>query len=95
MHMTGEADGRANRVGVPLVDMSTGLYATIGVLAALSDARVTGEGRHVEVSLFDTALASLNNHGTATTMGGAAPAGPATATRRSLPTSRTEPPMVT
>ncbi|MEQ8841497.1 MAG: CoA transferase [Acidimicrobiales bacterium] len=73
MHMTGEADGRANRVGVPIVDMTTGLYATIGLLAALTEATRTGEGRHVSVSLFDTALAALGNHGTATTMAGAEP----------------------
>ena len=73
MHMTGEADGRPNRVGVPVVDMSTGLYGAIGVLAALAEQRATGRGRHVEVSLFDTALATLTNHGTATTMGGADP----------------------
>jgi crotonobetainyl-CoA:carnitine CoA-transferase CaiB-like acyl-CoA transferase len=73
MHMTGEAEGRANRVGVPIVDMTTGLYGTIGLLAALTDAVRTGEGRHVAVSLFDTALASLGNHGTAVTMAGADP----------------------
>ena len=73
MHMTGEADGRANRVGVPVVDMTTGLYGTIGVLAALAESRLTGVGRHVSVSLFDTALASLGNHGTATTMAGVDP----------------------
>jgi len=73
MHMTGEAEGRANRVGVPIVDMTTGLYGTIGLLAALTEATRTGEGRHVAVSLFDTALASLGNHGTAVTMAGAEP----------------------
>lgn len=73
MHMTGEADGRANRVGVPIVDMTTGLYATIGLLAALTEATRTGEGRHVAVSLFDTALASLGNHATAHTMAGVDP----------------------
>ena len=73
MHMTGEADGRANRVGVPIVDMTTGLYGTIGLLAALTEATRTGAGRHVAVSLFDSALASLGNHGTATTMAGAEP----------------------
>jgi crotonobetainyl-CoA:carnitine CoA-transferase CaiB-like acyl-CoA transferase len=73
MHITGESDGRPNRVGVPVVDMSTGLYATIGILAALADQRRTGIGRHVDVSLFDTALATLTNHGTAATMGGADP----------------------
>lgn len=73
MHMTGEADGRANRVGVPIVDMTTGLYATIGLLAALTDAMRSGEGRHVSASLFDTSLASLGNHATATTMAGDQP----------------------
>lgn len=73
MHMTGEADGPANRVGVPIVDMTTGLYGTIGLLAALTESARTGEGRHVAVSLFDTALASLGNHATATLMAGAEP----------------------
>lgn len=73
MHMTGEADGPANRVGVPIVDMTTGLYGTIGLLAALTEAARTGHGRHVAVSLFDTALASLGNHASATLMAGAEP----------------------
>jgi crotonobetainyl-CoA:carnitine CoA-transferase CaiB-like acyl-CoA transferase len=73
MHMTGEADGPANRVGVPIVDMTTGLYGTIGLLAALTEAARTGHGRHVAVSLFDTALASLGNHASSTLMAGAEP----------------------
>lgn len=73
MHMTGEADGPANRVGVPIVDMTTGLYGTIGLLAALTEAAHTGHGRHVAVSLFDTALASLGNHASSTLMAGAEP----------------------
>ena len=73
MHLTGEADGRALRVGVPIVDMMTGMNATIGVLAALHERNVTGVGRHIEVSLFDTALASTLNHQTATLMGGSDP----------------------
>ncbi|MDW3220249.1 MAG: CaiB/BaiF CoA-transferase family protein [Acidimicrobiales bacterium] len=73
MHMTGQADGPPTRVGVPIVDMTTGLYATIGVLAALTERATTGVGRHVEVSLFDTAVATLTNHGTGTLMGGADP----------------------
>jgi crotonobetainyl-CoA:carnitine CoA-transferase CaiB-like acyl-CoA transferase len=73
MHLTGEADGPPTRLGVPVVDLSTGLYATIGILAALTDAATTGVGRHVEVSLFDTALATLTNHGTAALMADADP----------------------
>jgi crotonobetainyl-CoA:carnitine CoA-transferase CaiB-like acyl-CoA transferase len=74
MHLTGEHEGRALRVGVPIVDMMTGMNATIGVLAALHERNVTGIGRHIEVSLFDTALASTLNHQTATLMGGSDPA---------------------
>ncbi len=48
--------------------VSTGLHATIGILAALTDAAATGVGRHVEVSMFDTALATLTNHATAALM---------------------------
>ncbi|MEM9465513.1 MAG: CoA transferase [Actinomycetota bacterium] len=74
MHLTGEADGRPLRVGVPLIDMFAGYNATVGVLAALAEARTTGVGRHVEVSLYDTALHSLLNHQTAVLMAGADPA---------------------
>jgi crotonobetainyl-CoA:carnitine CoA-transferase CaiB-like acyl-CoA transferase len=74
MHLTGEADGRPLRVGVPIVDMLTGYNATVGVLAALADRNVSGIGRHIEVSLFDTALAALLNHHTGVLMGGADPA---------------------
>ena len=74
MHLTGEAGGRALRAGVPIVDMMTGLHAAVGVLAALHSARLTGRGRHIEVSLFDTALASTLNHQTAALMTDAEPA---------------------
>ncbi len=74
MHLTGEVEGRPLRVGVPLVDMFSGYNATVGVLAALSEMRVTGVGRHVEVSLYDAALHALLNHQTAVLMAGADPA---------------------
>ena len=73
MHLTGEADGRPLRVGVPLIDMFAGYNATVGVLAALAEMRTTGVGRHVEVSLYDAALHSLLNHQTAVLMAGAEP----------------------
>ncbi|MEM9520528.1 MAG: CoA transferase [Actinomycetota bacterium] len=73
MHLTGEPDGRPLRVGVPLIDMFAGYNATVGVLAALSEMRVTGVGRHVEVSLYDAALHSLLNHQAAVLMAGADP----------------------
>ena len=73
MHLTGEAEGRPLRVGVPIVDMMTGLNAAVGVLAALHAAKLTGRGRHIEVSLFDTALAATLNHQTAALMADAQP----------------------
>jgi len=73
MHLTGEAGGPPLRAGVPIVDMMTGLNAAIGVLAALHSAKLTGLGRPIEVSLFDTALAATLNHQTAALMAGVAP----------------------
>lgn len=73
MHLTGEADGRPLRVGVPLIDMFAGYNATVGVLAALAEMRSTGVGRHIEVSLYDAALNALLNHQTAVLMAGAEP----------------------
>ena len=73
MHLTGEAEGRPLRVGVPLIDMFAGYNATVGVLAALAEMRATGIGRHVEVSLYDAALNALLNHQTAVLMAGAEP----------------------
>ena len=63
MSVTGEPDGRALKPGTALADMISGLYATIGTLAALQSRAQSGTGQHVEVSLMDSALASLLNLG--------------------------------
>ena len=63
MSITGDADGHALKPGTALADMLTGLYATIGTLAALQARAASGAGQHVEVSLMDSALASLLNLG--------------------------------
>jgi crotonobetainyl-CoA:carnitine CoA-transferase CaiB-like acyl-CoA transferase len=61
MSITGPAGGEPTKVGVALVDVLTGLYATNGILAALHARERTGRGQRVEVSLLGSALASLVN----------------------------------
>nr|WP_251011177.1 CoA transferase [Variovorax paradoxus] len=62
MSVNGEAGGDATRVGIPIVDMVTGLNATIGILAALQERNRSGRGQRVELSLFDCALSILHPH---------------------------------
>jgi crotonobetainyl-CoA:carnitine CoA-transferase CaiB-like acyl-CoA transferase len=69
MSVTGEEDGRPLKTGAAVVDLICGLLATIGIQAALAE----GRGRHVEVSLMDSALTALLNQGTAWVAGGAVP----------------------
>ena len=57
MHANRGADGQPRRVGLFLVDLSTGLYAAQATLAALLRQARTGQGRHVEVSMLHTAAA--------------------------------------
>jgi formyl-CoA transferase len=61
MSITGDPDGDPMKVGVAIADITAGIYSTVGVLAALREAEVTGHGRHVQVSLFDAQLAWLAN----------------------------------
>jgi formyl-CoA transferase/CoA:oxalate CoA-transferase len=60
MSVTGEADGPPVRVGVSLIDLGTGVWAALGVLAALYERERTGAGRTLEVSLYETALSQLS-----------------------------------
>src|SRR5689334_6499712 len=57
MSVTGEPNGAPVKCGVPIADMSAGLIAANGVLAALIARAKTGRGQHVETSLFESALA--------------------------------------
>ena len=55
MSTTGEPGRPSVRVGASIVDMGTGMWAVIGLLAALHERHATGKGRVVDVSLFETA----------------------------------------
>ncbi|MGH2506650.1 MAG: CaiB/BaiF CoA transferase family protein [Ktedonobacteraceae bacterium] len=73
MSLTGDADGPAYRSGISVFDVMTGQHAAIGILAALNHRRQTGEGQHVEVSLFASALSGMVNQTTAYVAGGVIP----------------------
>ncbi|MDG1581264.1 CaiB/BaiF CoA-transferase family protein [Pseudomonas sp. GOM6] len=65
MSLTGKPDGEDGagpmKVGVALTDILTGLYATIGVLAALNAREQTGQGQYIDVALLDVQVACLAN----------------------------------
>ena len=64
MSVTGERDdigGGPQKVGVAVADLMTGMYATVGILAALRHAEKTGIGQQVDMALLDTQVAMLAN----------------------------------
>jgi crotonobetainyl-CoA:carnitine CoA-transferase CaiB-like acyl-CoA transferase len=73
MSITGQPDGEPTKVGVALVDVLAGLFATVGILAALRHRDASGEGQLVEVDLLSSLLAALVNQGSAYTLAGAVP----------------------
>ncbi|GAA1264667.1 CaiB/BaiF CoA-transferase family protein [Sphaerisporangium rubeum] len=73
MSLTGDPEGPPYRAGISVFDVMTGMHATIGVLAALHHRAATGEGQHVEVNLFSSALSGLVNQTSAVAAGGVVP----------------------
>ncbi|KAI7281904.1 CoA-transferase family III [Hortaea werneckii] len=61
MHITGHRDGPPAKVGVAITDLTTGLYTSNSVMAALLGRAKTGRGQHLDVSLADCQVASLAN----------------------------------
>lgn len=62
MSVTGEEGRPPVRVGPSIVDMGTGMWTVIGILAALRRRDATGEGCEVDTSLFETALSWVHSH---------------------------------
>ncbi len=73
MSVTGFADGPPTKAGVAVSDLSTGMYTTVAVLAALLRRAVSGEGQHIDVALLDSQTAMLANQATSFLVGGVAP----------------------
>jgi crotonobetainyl-CoA:carnitine CoA-transferase CaiB-like acyl-CoA transferase len=62
MSVNGEAGGAPLRVGLPVVDMVTGLNAALGIMFALNERRRSGLGQFVEAALYDCGLSLLHPH---------------------------------
>ncbi|WLE64180.1 CoA transferase (plasmid) [Burkholderia plantarii] len=77
MSLTGRADGTEGegplKVGVALTDVTTGLYATVAVLAALAHRERSGEGQYIDLALLDVQIACLANQATNYLVGGVVP----------------------
>jgi crotonobetainyl-CoA:carnitine CoA-transferase CaiB-like acyl-CoA transferase len=56
MSVTGEPGGAPVKSGIPLTDLGAGLFATVGILAALESRHRTGRGQHVDTSLLDAGV---------------------------------------
>jgi crotonobetainyl-CoA:carnitine CoA-transferase CaiB-like acyl-CoA transferase len=60
MDITGEPDGPPARVGIPIADISGGIFCCISVLAALADRGLHGGGRHADVAMLDSLVSMLS-----------------------------------
>ncbi|KAF2458016.1 formyl-coenzyme A transferase [Lineolata rhizophorae] len=61
MHITGARDGPPVKVGVAVTDLTTGLYTSNSITAALLGRMKTGKGQHIDVALSDCQVATLAN----------------------------------
>ena len=85
MAITGEPGRPPARVGIPLADLSGGIYSCKGILAALFDRERTGKGRRVELSMFDSMLTLLSYMGTMWLTNGDLPQPPGSAHDYTVP----------
>lgn len=73
MKITGTSESGPQKVGVAIVDILTGLYAAIGIQAALLERQHSSTGQHLDLSLYDCAVSSLVNIGSSYLMTGKEP----------------------
>jgi len=73
MSITGPVDGPPSRAGIPIIDITSGMFAATAILAALRARDTTGEGQLVDISLFDSHIALLTNVASNYLVGGQPP----------------------
>jgi len=73
MSITGDDQSGPQKVGVAITDILTGLYAAIGIQAALLEREKSGKGQKLDLSLYDTAVSALINIGSNYLMSGKIP----------------------
>ena len=73
MSITGPISGPPSRAGIPIIDITSGMFAATAILAALRARDLTGEGQLVDLSLFDSHVALLTNVASNYLVGGEPP----------------------
>ena len=73
MSITGPVDGPPSRVGIPIIDITSGMFAATAILAALHARDLMGDGQLVDISLFDSHIALLANVASNYLIGGEPP----------------------
>merc|ERR1711870_163201 len=63
MSITGEPEGQPMKVGISMCDLTAGLHAVVGILAAIRHKSVTGQGQQIDISMLDVTVAMLANQG--------------------------------
>jgi crotonobetainyl-CoA:carnitine CoA-transferase CaiB-like acyl-CoA transferase len=73
MSLTGLLDGPPMKAGVGIADLMCGMYAAVGILAAVTARHASGRGQHIDIALMDAQVAMLANQGVAHLMNGQVP----------------------
>jgi crotonobetainyl-CoA:carnitine CoA-transferase CaiB-like acyl-CoA transferase len=73
MHLTGEAEGEPQKIGVAFADIFTGLYSVVAIQAALIERARSGEGQHIDACLMDSQVGVLANQALNYMVSGASP----------------------
>jgi crotonobetainyl-CoA:carnitine CoA-transferase CaiB-like acyl-CoA transferase len=63
MSLTGDPDGPPTKAGVGIADLMCGMYAAVGILAAVHARQTSGRGQHIDLALMDAQVAMLVNQG--------------------------------